>query len=663
MKHSVKTFLQLLIVITLILYGCGDQNEIHPNGSEVGYLSLNLGLDVSGLSDGRVSAVSTDTWNVIVYDATDQEVYNYEDFSDVPSEIELDAGDYTVFVSSEDEGVAFDQPFYTGTSDVVTIVKGEVEPVTVNAALANVKVSIAYTAAVQADFTDWNTTVSSLSGSLTFLKDEIRSGYFIAGEDLLLTANMSYLKADMTTATRSLSGTISNTNPQDHYLVTIDYDLESGAISPLIIVVDETTNDIEIDITRPPVNGTFIDVFGGSGIDVGVCLIETADEGFIIGGQSNSSDGDITTNNGSNDWVIIKTDASGNIQWSNTYGSTFSEELNRVIPTQDGGYIASGTAGGGTGDVSTFYGGIDDFWVVKFDGAGNIEWEKTYGGSGRDSDLFILENSDGTYTIAGSTSSPDGDILGFPHPGPYYYVLWVAKLDTNGDILWQSMISDTYDLSIQDFQFNYAQNQYVLMADRSSSSSFGSLTTILVATIDLSGNIIWSDDFGGNGDDESGALLGTSDGGYICTGSTFSADGDVSSKYGANDVWVFKLNSSGTIEWEKTYGGSGLDYGHGIAINSDGNYIVTGSTKSSDFDVSSNYGGDDLWLFETDPNGNLIWENSIGGTLNDAGGKVIPTTDGGYAIVGSSTSSDGHILSNAGNRDLIYVKLNSQGNF
>lgn len=167
--------------------------------------------------------------------------------------------------------------------------------------------------------------------------------------------------------------------------------------------------------------------------------------------------------------------------------------------------------------------------------------------------------------------------------------------------------------------------------------------------------------FGGSGNDVALAIARSSDGGYVLTGHTGSGDGDVSGLHGGEDIWVVKINSSGTLDWQKTFGGSANDWGFSIIQTSDGGYAIAGHTTSTGGDVSGNHGGWDVWVLKLSSAGNLEWQKSLGGSGNDMAYSVIQTSDGGYAIAGSTTSTNGDVSGKHGSADAWVVHLNSSG--
>ncbi len=146
--------------------------------------------------------------------------------------------------------------------------------------------------------------------------------------------------------------------------------------------------------------------------------------------------------------------------------------------------------------------------------------------------------------------------------------------------------------------------------------------------------IQWQKCFGGSSHDEPFSIHQTTDGGYIVAGYTDSNDVDVSGNHGDTDFWLVKLNSSGSIQWQKCLGGSYWDMAYSIQQTSDGGYIVAGYTISNDGDVSGNHGGYDFWLVKLNSSGDIQWQKCLGGSTNDEAHSIQQTTDGGYIVAG-----------------------------
>ena len=616
----------MVLMCTAMLVAC-DREEIPP-ARGIGFMQLNLGLDVQNVG-GRVEAIDTDTWTVIIYNQAQEVVVQWDDFSDVPSRIPLPEGIYTVFVSSEDNLVGFDAPYYEGTSDPFTIVKGDVVGVTVTAELANVKVTILYSSAVQADFSGWSTQVSSASGNLLFDKDELRSGYFPAGEALALSADLTFTKADNSTEVRNVSGTIPNTAGKDHYIVTVDYSLEDGE-AVIGIVINDSTNDISIDLV-PQLKGWR--GYGGSDQDLGYTVIERSNGNFLIGGTTRSTDGDIPANAGHYDMIILEVDRSGNVVWSTTdgLGTVGIDRAYSIRNTPDGGFVVGGVYN-------------RRFRILKFNSGNALEWSRHYGGN--DEIGWDVEPlSDGTYVMTGRAGSISGDVsvnLG-------NYDCWTIRLDANGNLLWDLSIGG----AVTDFgvDIDEASDGNYLVAGSSRPSSD---QNFMLAKISTTGSQLWKQLYGGSGNDIAYSVVEVSDG-YMVAGYVTSTDGQVTGNHGGADGWLIKTDLLGNLVWQKTYGGTGNDFFYSMEATDDGNFILGGALT-----VDGSY--QEFWVLKVDANGNEIWSKTYGGSGQDQMQAIYPTQDGGYIGVGNITVADGHIDGGQGGQDIWAVLLDSQGN-
>ncbi|MFI5264444.1 MAG: T9SS type A sorting domain-containing protein, partial [Candidatus Kapaibacterium sp.] len=152
----------------------------------------------------------------------------------------------------------------------------------------------------------------------------------------------------------------------------------------------------------------------------------------------------------------------------------------------------------------------------------------------------------------------------------------------------------------------------------------------------------------------------TFDGGFIVSGYSFSSDGEVTGNHGNGDYWIIKLDSVGTLQWQKALGGTDKDASFSIKQTYDHGFIATGNTTSNDGDVSGNHGGNDYWVVKLDSLGKLEWQNALGGSGEDFALSIIQTSDSGYVVAGSSDSEDGDITNNQGYDDYWIVKLGNK---
>jgi VWFA-related protein len=177
---------------------------------------------------------------------------------------------------------------------------------------------------------------------------------------------------------------------------------------------------------------------GGNGWDEANCVIESSDGTYVVAGLSGSKDGDVIGNKGDWDfWIVKIRSTDGSIIWQKTMGGSLSDNPNSIIESSDGSYVVAGETYSNDGDVSGNHSG-GDLWVVKIrPDDGSIIWQKALGGSRRDYAYSIIESSDGSYVVAGFTGSNDGDVRG-NHGGQDS---WVVKLrPSDGSIIWQKAL-------------------------------------------------------------------------------------------------------------------------------------------------------------------------------------------------------------------------------
>ncbi|WP_339700746.1 T9SS type A sorting domain-containing protein [uncultured Marixanthomonas sp.] len=388
---------------------------------------------------------------------------------------------------------------------------------------------------------------------------------------------------------------------------------------------------------------------GGSGDDTSYSIEKTADNGYIVAGRSDSTDGDVSENQGQFDYWVVKLNELGGLEWEKSYGGTQIESVNEIIQTLDGGYIMAGLSLSNDGDVTT-NNGVFDYWIVKIDSSGTIEWEKSYGGSGLDIAASIDQTEDGGYIIAGQSGSNDGDVSENKGGNDY----WIVKIDSSGTIEWEK----SYGGSNGDSPTKIKQTSdggYIVTG--SSASNDGDVTgnngdfDIWLIKIDDVGELEWEKSFGGTNADSSQDLQLTSDGGFIVSG-YFQVI--------APDDWnylVLKIDSNGEMIWEKSLGGTSTENAFGIAPMGNDGWIVSGHSNSTDGDVSENFGGYDYWLVKLDENGEIDWEQNFGGSGDEQTYDIIEANDGGFVITGQSTSNDIDLTNNNGGIDIWVLKI------
>jgi len=396
--------------------------------------------------------------------------------------------------------------------------------------------------------------------------------------------------------------------------------------------------------------------FGGTDYDIAYTIVENSDRSLTFAGYTMSNDGDVSSINGGGDAWVVKIDKMGNIIWQKCYGGSDWEIAHSLIHTSDGGYIFAGSTVSNDVDVSGLNGG-SDFWVVKIDSIGNIVWQKCLGGSFIEEAYSITHSSDGGYYIAGHTHlSDDGDVIG----SHGIFDFWVLKLDSLGILQWQKCLGGTNSEEAYSIVQTYDGGCVVAGYTTSNDGDLISFTgndALWIVKLDALGNIQWQQYYGGTGNESAKSIISTSDGGYAVAGFTSSNDGDVSANNGGRDAWIMKLNSQGDLIWQKCLGGTGLDEAYSIIQATDGGFVIAGYTDSNDNNVSGHHGGGDAWVVKIDSIGNIIWQKCLGGLNIESAHSIIQTQDKGFAVVGYTESNNGDVSGNNGGNDVWIVKL------
>ena len=407
----------------------------------------------------------------------------------------------------------------------------------------------------------------------------------------------------------------------------------------------------------------FVKTYGGSKNDSAQSVTATTDGGYIVLGHTQSNDNDITDKqDDSFDYWILKFDANDQLQWQKTYGGSLDDRGNDIIETSDGGYAILGYSFSNNDDVSN-NAGLQDYWIVKLNASGNILWEKSFGYQGADSGISLIETNDQGFLITGildvTASGGEGNTqrTANRHAGGDY---WALKLDISGNLEWSRYFGGNFT----DTPYGVVQtedNGFIIAgsSDSEDTDISGNIGTydFWVIKISSSGDLVWEKSFGGSQIDEARAIIKSGDGNYIIAGDTRSNDNDVSQNKGAADLWLIKISPTGNLIWEKTIGGSNFDVARAIENSQNNGFIISGSSRSSDIDVSENKGQNDAWILKTDNNGNLLWETTVGGSNIDFSYDVAELANGSVIAVGDTASNDCDILENKGFSDLLIIKI------
>jgi predicted secreted protein len=384
--------------------------------------------------------------------------------------------------------------------------------------------------------------------------------------------------------------------------IVLNHNLGSSDVTVEILGRTTATGGIqEKYLGLTPYTSGWTKVYGGAGSDVpDGNIVQTNDGGYAFSGGTSSIGA------GGFDAWLIKTDAVGNMEWQKAYGGTLDDRANDMCKTTDGGFALAGY-------TNSFGAGSSDFWLIKVNATGYMQWNKTYGGTGQDQALWMVQTNDGGYAMAGSTNSSGAGGMDF----------WLVKTNSTGDMQWNK----TYGGAGNDFGFGLVQASDGGYAIVGYTNSFGAgLNDDWLVKTDASGNMQWNKTYGGTAGEQAYTVYLTTDGGYVITGLTGSFGA------GGFDAWLFKTDASGNMQWNKTYGGAGSEWGLHAFQTADRGYVISGIT------TSFGAGNRDAWLIKTDASGNMLWNRTYGGINSENPWCIVQASDGGYAIAAGSES-------------------------
>jgi len=405
----------------------------------------------------------------------------------------------------------------------------------------------------------------------------------------------------------------------------------------------------------------FVKTLGGSKNDVLQAVINTSDKGYITLGYTQSNDFDITLkSNESFDYWLLKFDANDNLEWQKTYGGSQDDRGADIIQTKDNGYLLTGYSRSSDIDVSK-NAGNQDFWVIKLNQTGSIIWEKTFGFSGADYGTTLIETNDNGYLITGvldvTASNGQGNSKKTNrHAGGD---VWAIKIDANGTVAWSKFYGGSFtDTPLGVVKTN--DNGYILAASSDSkdvdiTNNKGSYD-FWILKIAADGNLIWQKNFGGSEIDEARAIIATNDNNFLIVGDTRSTDKDIQNNNGGADIWVIKMNTDGNLIWQKTIGATSFDVARAVFKTQDNGFLIAGSSRSAD-NGFINKGQNDALLVKINADGNLIWQKTIGGSKIDFLYDIVELQNQSIIAVGESSSNTEDIQENKGFSDALIIKI------
>jgi hypothetical protein len=360
------------------------------------------------------------------------------------------------------------------------------------------------------------------------------------------------------------------------------------------------------------------------------------------------------------------------MQWQKAIGGNGYELYGTVTPTDDGGFMLGGASMSDiSGDKTENCRGNTDMWILKLDSSGNIQWDKTIGGSGLDECALIKQTKDGGYLIAGSsTSNISGDKTEDCRGD---FDMWIIKLNREGKIQWNKTLGGNrwefpggMELTDDGGVIICGNSASDIGVDKSENNR-GKRADYWVIKLDKNGKKLWDRTIGGDNDDMALSIKKIYDGNYLIAGFSSSNKSDEKSNNskGGYDIWVVAIDSEGKKIWDKTFGGKGDDFPTGsesIQLTLDGNYIICGNSNSAiSGDKTDSCRGDyDFWIVKLTKAGKVEWDKSIGGANSEDVRDIIEIKKHRFVIMGSSGSgiSGDKTDSSRGRMDYWFVYLN-----
>jgi murein DD-endopeptidase MepM/ murein hydrolase activator NlpD len=414
-------------------------------------------------------------------------------------------------------------------------------------------------------------------------------GYYIVGYCVQLadpcTGPSSFYNYDGSAVKSSIQKPV-NSFPYHDYIDSVNYVNRTAIVS-----VDPDFQCSGSDPTNCEVNvpGAATQ-FAGHGLFSSPALLPSTSG--VRAASSNTSAGQLVSSN----LAIPPTTPT----WYRQFASAPDTSMNSVKPTRDGGYIVVG---------NKVVSGISEAWVWKFDQLGNLIWEKSYSGSANYLLYSVVTTDDGGYIAVGYSSNSDGS-----NPDG-----WIIKLDSFGNLVWQN----TYGSGNFDYLGSLAMTSDGGFVVAGNTLPYGGPYNGWVLKFDGSGNILWQKRYSSFRDDTLASIFPTSDGGFIGAGTAYMPSTN------EFDMRVLKLDSSGNIMWEKTYGTTTRnEYAYSVVEVSGGNFVVVGQGVGL---------GNNISLFlKLDSLGNIVWQRIYSGKGHFEAFAVTRTSGGGVVVAGDS---------------------------
>jgi uncharacterized delta-60 repeat protein len=361
----------------------------------------------------------------------------------------------------------------------------------------------------------------------------------------------------------------------------------------------------------------WIGTLGGAGGDYGYGIAVDSSGNVYVTGYTDSQGA------GVDDALITKYNTSGTIQWQRTLGGSGYDYGYGIAVDSSGNVYVTG--------ITTSQGaGANDALITKYNTSGTIQWQRILGGSGSDQGLGIAVDSSGNVYVTGYTTSQGAGVDD----------ALITKYNTSGTIQWQRTLGGSVTDQGYGIAVDSSGNVYVTgITDSQGAGNYD----VLITKYDTSGTIQWQRILGGSSVDVGNGIAVDSSGNVYVTGYTDSQGA------GGPDVLIAKYNTSGTIQWQRVLGSSSTEAGYGIAVDSSGNVYVTGRTNGQ------GAGSNDVLITKYNTSGTIQWQRTLGGSSNEFGRGIAVDSSGNVYVTAYTTSTGG-----TGN-DVLITKLPGDG--
>ena len=366
---------------------------------------------------------------------------------------------------------------------------------------------------------------------------------------------------------------------------------------------------------------------------------KAADGTMLFAGSTTSDHGDLADFHGTVDMWLLKTDVNGKKLWQKAFGGGDQDYGTAAAFGTDGSCLVAGiTESNNTGQVTNYHGGTD-IWVVKTNANGVMQWQKTYGGSGFERPQAALGTSDGGYLITGMTGSSNGDFAGHGDKD-----LFILKIDAAGTKQWAKYYGG--NMSEEGFSIipsgdgGYMLTGYTSSANGDVTGNIHGQSATWVLKLDANGGLIWQKVIPELNGTKGKSIISTGDGNFLVSGFIWRTELDPVSGTSNQNAWLAKITGDGTVLWQKNYGGSSGEDATSVAMTADGSFIFAGYTWSNDGDVTGYHAQGDIWIVKTDASGNKVWQKTVGGARGDDAVSILPLANNVFVISGTTGSDE-----------------------